>query len=58
MVGVSSWHVGVTCGSSIVSSTADEIWMSVVRRMRGVDKVCEMCTSSARGGVDREWMSG
>ena len=30
---VSAWHVGGTRGSGIVSSAADMLWMSVVRRM-------------------------
>ena len=30
-------------GSGIVSSAADVMWMSVVRGMRGVGGVCEMC---------------
>ena len=33
---VSAWHVGGTRGSSIVYSTSDVLWMSVVRGMRGV----------------------
>ena len=32
--------MGGTCGSGIVSSAADVIWMSVVRGMRGVVGVC------------------
>ena len=34
--------MGVTRGSGIVSSEADVLWMSVVRGMRGVARVCEM----------------
>ena len=30
--------------------------MSVVRGMRGVGGVCEMCMCLARGGVGGEWM--
>ena len=30
---VSAGHVGGTCGSGIVSSAADVLWMSVVRGM-------------------------
>ena len=30
---VSAGHVGSTCGSGIVSSAADVIWLSVVRGM-------------------------
>ena len=40
---VSAGHVGSTRGSGILSSAADVLWMSVVRRMRGVDGVCELC---------------
>ena len=36
---VSAGNVGGTCGSGIVSSTADVVWMSVVRGMRGVGGV-------------------
>ena len=44
----SAGHVGGTRGSSIVSSAADVLWMSVVRVMRGVGRVCEMCMCLAR----------
>ena len=50
---VSARHVGGTRGSGIVSSAADVLWMSVVRGMRGVGGVCEMCVCLARGGVGR-----
>ena len=40
---VSARHVGGTLGSGIVSSAADMLWMSVVRGMKGVGVVCEMC---------------
>ena len=30
---VSTWHVGGTRGSGVVSSEADVLWMSVVRGM-------------------------
>ena len=40
---VSVWHVGGTRGSGIVSSAADMFLMSMVRGMRGVGEVCEMC---------------
>ena len=43
MVVVSAWHVGGTRGSGIVCSAADVLCMSVVRGMRGVGVVCEMC---------------
>ena len=42
MVVVSAGHVGGTRGSGIVSSAADVLGMSVVRRMRGVGGMCEM----------------
>ena len=32
--------MGGTRGSGIVSSTADVLWMSVVRGMRGIGGVC------------------
>ena len=41
-------------GSCIVSSAADVLWMIVVRGMRGVSRVCEMCMCLARGGVGGE----
>ena len=56
---MSARHVGGIRGSSIVSSAADVLWMSVVRGMRGVGGVCEMCMCLARGGVGGEggeWM--
>ena len=40
---VSEVHVGGTCGSGIVSSAADVLGMSVVRGMRRVGGVCEIC---------------
>ena len=58
---VNAGHVGGTRGSGIVSSAADVLWMSVVRRMSGVCRVCEMCMCLARGGVGGEggeWMRG
>ena len=48
---VSTGHVGGTRGSGIVSSAADVLWMSVVRGMRRIGEVCEMCMCLARGGV-------
>ena len=47
-------HVGGTCGSGIVSSATDVLWMSVLREMRGVGGICEMCMWLARGGVGVE----
>ena len=47
-------HVGGTRGSDIVSSAADMLWRSVVRGMRGVGGVCEMCMCLARGGMGGE----
>ena len=52
---VSAGHVGGTRGSGNVSSAADVLWMSVVRGMRGVGGVYEMCMCLALGG---EWMRG
>ena len=34
----------------MLSSAADVMWMSVMRGMRGVGGVCEMCMCLARGG--------
>ena len=45
---VSAVHVDGTRGSGIVSSTADWLWLRVVRNMRGVGGVCEMCICLAR----------
>ena len=50
-----------TPDSDIVSSAVDVLWMSVVRGMRGVGDVCEMCICLVRGGVGGEggeWMRG
>ena len=55
---VSAGHVGGTRGSGIVSRAADVLWMSVVRGMRGVGGVCEMCMCLSLGGVCGEWMRG
>ena len=54
VVVVSAGHVGGARGSGIVSSVADVLWMSVVRGMRGVGGVCEMCMRSAWGSVGGE----
>ena len=51
VVVVSTGNVDGTRGSFIVCSAADVIGMSVVRRMRGVGGVCEMCMCLALGGV-------
>ena len=48
---VSAGHVGGTRDSGFVPSATDVLWMSVVRGMRGVGGVCEMCMCLARGGV-------
>ena len=58
MVVVSAGHVGGTRGSGIVSSAANVLLMSVVRGMRGVGGVCEMCMCLARVGVGREGVRG
>ena len=55
---VSAGHVGRTRGSGIVSSAADVLWMSVMRGMRGVGGVCEMCMCLTRSGVGGEGVSG
>ena len=54
VVGAGHEHVGGTRGSGIVSSSADVLGMSVVRGMRGVGGVCEMCMCLARDGLDDE----
>ena len=43
MIVLSAGHVAGTRGAGIVSSTADVLWMSVVRGMKDVGGVCEMC---------------
>ena len=50
MVVVSACQMGVTRGSDIVCSSADVLWMSVVRGVRTVGGICEMCMCLARGG--------
>ena len=55
---VSAGHVGVTPGSGVVYSAADVLWMSVVRGIRGVGGVYEMCMCLARGDVDGEGVLG
>ena len=50
--------MGGTRGSDIVSNAADVLWMSVVRGMRGVGGVYEMCMCLARGGVGGEGLRG
>ena len=47
----SARHVGGTRGSYVVSSAADVLGMSVLRRMRGDSGVCAMYMCLARGGV-------
>ena len=47
-------YEGVTRGSGILSTTADVLWMSVVRGMRGVGGVCKMCMCLARGAAGGE----
>ena len=51
MIVLSAGHVAGTRGAGIVSSTADVLWMSVVRGMKDVGGVCEMCMRLARGDV-------
>ena len=55
---VSTGHVGGTRDSGVVSSAAEVLWTSVVRGMRGIGGVCEMCMCLARGGVGGEGVSG
>ena len=55
---VSAGYVDGTRGSGIVSSSADMLCMGVVRGMRGVGVVCEMCMCLARVGVSGEGVSG
>ena len=52
VVAVSMWceYMGGTRGSGVVSNADDTLDLSVVRRVRGVDGVCEMCL--ARGWVE------
>ena len=50
-------YVGGTRGSGIVYSAADLLGMSVVRGMRGVGGVCEMCVCLARGSVGGDGVS-
>ena len=52
---MSAGHVGGTHGSGIVSSASDVLWMRVVRVMKGVGGVCEMCMCLARDDVGGEW---
>ena len=61
VVVVSAGHVSDTRCSGIVSRAADVLWISVVRVMRGVGGVCEMCMCLARGGMSGEggeWVRG
>ena len=51
MVSAGHEHVGGTRGSGIVSRAADVLWMSVVRGMRGVGGMCELCMCLDLGGV-------
>ena len=54
MVVVSVGHVGGTHASGIVSSECDVLGIGVVRVMRGVGGVCEMCMRLTPGGVGGE----
>ena len=44
-------YVGGTHGSGIVSNAADVLGISLMRGMKGVGVVCEMCMCLARGCV-------
>ena len=48
---VSAGHVGGTRDLCIVSSPVDVLGISVVRGMRGVGGVCQLCMCLARGDV-------
>ena len=52
VVMVNAWHVGGTRDSGILSSADDVLGMSVVRGMREVVGVCEMCVCTACGDVE------
>ena len=54
VVVVSAGHEYVG-GATCVSGVSDVLGMNVVRVMRGVGGVCEMCMCLARGGVGEEW---
>ena len=60
MIGVRAAHeyVGGTRDSDNVSSTSDMVVRIVVRGMKGVGGVCEMCMCLAWGGVLGEWIRG
>ena len=47
-------YVGGTPCSNIVSSAADVLGMNVVRGMRGVGGVCELCICFAPSGLGGE----
>ena len=49
-------YVGAIRGSHIVSNAADVLEINVVRGMKGVGRVSEMCL--VRGGVADEAVSG
>ena len=55
---MSAGHVGGTSGSSIVSSAANVLWISVVRGMREVGGICEMCMCLARAAWVERGVSG
>ena len=60
MVELSEGHeyMGCTRGSGIVSSAADVQGMRVVRVMRGVGGVCEMCVCLDRAVWEVRGVSG
>ena len=51
-------RMGGTCGSSAVYSADDVLKMSVVRGVRGVGGVCEMCMCLSRGWIRGVGVSG
>ena len=47
-------YLGGTRGLGMVSSEADVLGMSVVRGMKGLGEMCEMCMCLAQGGEGDE----
>ena len=50
--------MGGTRGLGIMSSAADVLWINVLRGMRGVGGVCEMCMCLARAVWVKRGVSG
>ena len=53
---MSTGHMGGTRGSIILSSAANVLGMSVVRGMKGVGGMCEMCMCLVRAGGVGDWV--